>query len=353
MKLIELQISNLRNIRSLNLPLHPHINVIVGMNGSGKTSFLEALYLLSTGHSFRSREISSLVAHGQSALTVFAKTMDSQKVSIQKAINLPTIARINSQPCLSSSELASFLPCQVFYQDIFQLIDAGPAVRRGMLDWGMFHVEHNYLGLLKDYRRALKQRNALLRQRAKAQQLVPWDNQITELSNSLHSLRINYCQDLNAEFIKTLAQLTDINCELLYYKGWDRKEEGKNLDSILKANYESDLTRQYTHYGAHQADLLVVSKDFKVKHFLSRGQQKIILFALKFSQAKLLNKPCIYLIDDMTSELDDEHAKRLINYIADLDGQFFLTMRSGEPMCDYLAKYKSKTIPLTQGQLIV
>ncbi|HHF7344694.1 TPA: DNA replication/repair protein RecF [Legionella feeleii] len=325
MSLAHLQIKNLRNIESARLDLHPHLNIIVGANGSGKTSFLEAIYLLGSGHSFRTREISPLVRESSDSLTVFARADDEQTISIQKSPLSPTQVRINLSPCQSSSELAYFLPCQVFYQDIFQIIDAGPSIRRSLLDWGLFHVKQSYHSLWKDFRRVLKQRNSLLRQKASPSQLVPWDNLLVTLSEQLDNLRGQYFVELNREFQTLLSQLTDSKASLTYYKGWDRRGSGKHLSVILADSYESDLHRQFTQYGAHQADLIVNSDNLQAKQYLSRGQQKIILFALKLAQAKLITKRCLYLCDDISSELDQSHINNLFKLIETIPGQFFIT----------------------------
>lgn len=330
MKLVELQITNLRNILSARLAFHPHLNIISGVNGSGKTSFLEALYLLGCGHSFRTRDVSALVSHKQSVMTVYAKADDFQKISIQKSLNKPTVAMLNGLSCTARSELATFLPCQIFYQDIFQLIDAGPAPRRELMDWGLFHVEHSYHSLWNDYRRVLKQRNSLIRNKVPIQQVLPWNIKLAELAYKLDAFREQYFNRLSLEFDLIINQLGNVSCSLQYYKGWDKKNEGKLLEDVLYSTWQSDCLRQYTHYGAHHADLLVVSKDCKVKHFLSRGQQKVVLFALKFAQAKLLNKSCVFLIDDLSSELDEGHISRIIQYCASIDGQFFITARQSD-----------------------
>lgn len=330
MKLLELHITNLRNILSARLTFDSRMNVITGVNGSGKTSFLEAVYLLGCGHSFRTRDISALVTHKQDVMTVYAKTDDLQRISIQKKQSHPTIAMLNGLPCTARSELAAFLPCQVFYQDIFQFIDAGPSVRRELLDWGLFHVEQSYHSLWNDYRRVLKQRNSLLKQKVSMQHVLPWNSMLAELSYKLDGFRQRYFERLVVEFNVILNQLTDVSCCLLYYKGWDKKNEGKLLEDILYTTWQSDSQRQYTHYGAHHADLLVASKDYKVKHYLSRGQQKIVLFALKFAQAKLLYKSCLFLIDDLSSELDEGHVARIIQYCASIEDQVFITARQNE-----------------------
>ncbi|MCR9191384.1 MAG: DNA replication/repair protein RecF [Gammaproteobacteria bacterium] len=323
--LSQLNIHGLRNIDSMQLSLHPRFNFFCGPNGSGKTSILESIYLLGSGYSFRTREIAPLVKQGQTSLTVFSKTMAQDAISIQKNLSGATMVRLNQQPCQRSSELARFLPCQLFYHDLFQIIDAGPSVRRSILDWGLFHVEPSYHGIWKDYRLALKQRNALLRQQAKAAHFAPWDTQLAALAEALDRLRAPYFKDWSEQFQAFLMQLTDTPCYIRYDKGWDKKETGKSLKTILEEQLEQDRQRQYTYSGAHHADVVFDSVALKAKQHLSRGQQKIILIALKLAQAQLIDKPCMYLMDDITVELDQVHIQRLFDRLLQLPGQFFLT----------------------------
>jgi len=328
MILTELKIHCLRNILSAHLVLNPRFNFIAGPNGSGKTSILEALYLLSCGHSFRSREIAPIISKQHTMLTVFAKARNEETISIQKSSSNPTQIKLNNQFCSSTSQVAYALPCQVIYSDVFQIIDAGAAVRRSLLDWGLFHVKHNYLGVWKEYKKVLKQRNALLKTHAAYNQFVPWDKQLSKLANEIHILRHEYFGQWVDSFEKVLDKLSDISCSISYYKGWDRKKSGKSLDAILADSFVTDNHKQYTQYGPHQADIHIESNDTKAKNILSRGQQKIILMALKFAQADLLDKECLYLIDDLAAELDEAHQCSVLNYLAESKGQYIITSTS-------------------------
>lgn len=323
--LLNLNIHHLRNIEQAQIQLHPSCNLFIGPNGSGKTSLLEAIYLLSTGYSFRTREISPLVSFNHAALTIFAKTSLQESISIQKSLGTPTQVKLNGQPCFSRSDLAHFLPCQVFYQDIFHIIDAGPAARRLILDWGLFHVEQSYYNVWKNYRLVLKHRNALLKQQAPARQFQPWNIQLVALAEALHQMRAEYIQQLTEVFDKVLAQLTPISCALMYDKGWDRKESDKSLLIILEEQFSQDINRGYTHAGAHQADIQFLFTNGKAKSVLSRGQQKILLIALKLAQMVLLPQASLYLMDDIIAELDKEHIQRLLAYLQTLNGQCFIT----------------------------
>ncbi len=346
MSLSFLQIQNVRSLKSARFNLHPQLNLIVGPNGSGKTSFLEAIYLLGTGHSFRTREIKPLVATQSDCLTVFARTNDEQSISIQKSPTSTTQVRLNGYPCQTSSELAYFLPCQVFYQDLFQIIDAGPAIRRSLLDWGLFHVEPSYHLLLKEYKRALKQRNSLLRQKAKESYFEPWNLILNDLALKLDIFRANYMILLEEEFHKILPLLSDFDCSLQYYKGWDRKGTHKTLISQLKESYQLDLQRQFTQYGAHQADIAIDTNDRKAKHYLSRGQQKIVLIALKLAQTSLMKRDCVYLCDDLPSEIDKVHLERLFTLINKTKGQFFITAINQSALPEIFNEFSFSTIDL-------
>ena len=331
MTLKVLSIENLRNLTNLRVSLHPRLNVISGHNGTGKTSFLEAIYLLSCGKSFRARETSALVTHDQSQLTLHAKLIDDRSIALQKSLTEVNVMRVNDVPCSSVADFARVLPAQVFYQDIFQIIDAGPAVRRSVLDWGLFHVKHQYYEYWKNYRRVLKQRNSLLRQRARPVAFIPWDQQLSDLAHEMDQLRYAYLVELKERFYETLPRLTTLSCSLDYFKGWDRRQENKSLKIILEESLPGDLQYQYTRYGAHQAELLFLSGEHKSKHFLSRGQQKIILFALKIAQSQLLDRECLFLMDDLFAEFDEKHSVQLVSYLLETPGQFFVTCHDGLP----------------------
>lgn len=349
MSLERLDIHHVRNITSARLILNPRFNVFYGQNGSGKTSLLESLYLLGSGHSFRTRENIALVSYEQEKLTVFGEMISGDSISIQKS-QISTKVRLNQVPCRRSSDLARQLPCQVFYQDIFEIMDAGPAVRRNLLDWGLFHVKPEYNSTCKDYRRVLKHRNALLKQGTSRRALAPWDEQLVNLSYVLDAFRTEYFELWSDAFNAVLEKLTPLKCNISYEKGWDKQHTGQDLASILAEQFERDAARQYTHSGAHQADILFETAGTKAKQTLSRGQQKTILIAMKLAQAEFLPTRATYLFDDVTTELDSEHVQRLFDVINQIEGQFFFTSITPDAFQDKLPSEQSVFFRLKNGE---
>ncbi|CAM2732894.1 DNA replication/repair protein RecF [Legionella worsleiensis] len=352
MILSELRIHHLRNITEATLFFNPHFNFIYGPNGSGKTSILEALYLLSCGHSFKTREIAPIVTLGQSNLTVFSRFTDNSTISIQKSAGQPTQIKINNQLCYTTSQLAYAVPCQIFYADIFQIIDAGPGVRRSVLDWGLFHVKQNYLSLWKDYKRIIKHRNALLKKHAAYQEFIPWDKQLDLIATQMDNLRSEYFVQWRDSFYHTLEKLTSTTCTLEYYKGWDKKNANKSLFEVLAEHFNSDLQRQFTQFGPHQADIIISSDETKAKHILSRGQQKIILIALKLAQGSLLKGDCLYLFDDLPAELDAKHQRSLFDYLNSSKGQFIFTCISEAEFVNCIPYLNHSSFSMNSGSVL-
>ena len=352
MILTDLKIHSLRNIIKAHLQLNSRFNFIYGANGSGKTSILEALYLLSCGHSFRSREIAPIINQDQDTLTIFARAENEESISIQKSRSEPTQVKLNNQFCYSTSQLAYAMPCQIFYSDIFQIIDAGASIRRSVLDWGLFHVKHNYLAVWKEYKKVLKQRNALLKTRVAYNQFIPWDLQLSHLANELDVMRKEYFAQWASNFIQVLSELTDVSCTIGYYRGWDKKESGKPLKDLLAESFESDMYKSFTQSGAHQADILIESNDFKAKQVLSRGQQKIILLGLKLAQAQMVEKDCLYLIDDLAAELDENHQSRLMNYLVTRKGQYVITNTASSQLFQSVPSNEASIFQINSGLIV-
>ncbi len=332
MAVSRLSITGVRNLQPVTLDLSPRINILHGVNGSGKTSVLEAVYLLALARSFRSSRLQPIIQHEENACTVFGNIQHSDgsefNVGISRNRQSELQIKINGQNVRSAAQLAQTLPIQLINPDSFRLLEGSPKIRRQFLDWGVFHMEPKFLDAWRRLQTGLKQRNSLLRHATIDPLLLhSWEHELCLASNELDSYRRLYIQQLKPVFEKVLAQLIDVpSLTLSYFRGWDKE---KDLQEVLTLSLERDSALGYTQAGPQRADLrLRISKNNAVD-ILSRGQQKLVVCALRIAQGYLLAKAqrqqCIYLVDDLPSELDQAHRQALCRLLEDLNCQVFIT----------------------------
>lgn len=327
----QLTISNLRNITALVIKPSSGINLIVGDNGSGKTTILEAIHLLTLGRSFRTRFLKNAVQFGHQKLQVIARTSNDAPVGLQFDLTQGLQIRINSQPLKRLSDLASQLPLQLIPANCHQFFEQGPRYRRQLLDWGLFHVEPSFNYQWQAYRKIVQQRNAALRQHKKDQEIQLWDTHLAEYGEKITHLRQ---QQLNLILIKfriifprLCPEFNDAEFSLHFKSGWSKDH---SLIDVLVANIERDKKLGYTRSGSHAADWLFNVNGADPAEIFSRGQQKLFVLALSMAQAEItLNSAqhtrSILLIDDISSELDQRHQQIILSELAKLPVQSFLT----------------------------
>lgn len=335
MSITSLQIHGVRNLNDISLTLDPRFNFFIGENGSGKTSLLEAIYLLGTSRSFRTHLYHKVVNYDQKQLTVFGELLLSNGnpvyLGVQKEKDGTTQIKIDHLPCRQSAHLAQYLPLQLYYPDSFKIIDASPQIRREMLDWGVFHQQADYFKLWGDYQRILKQRNAWLRDsRNRRVALCPWDKLLSDQATRIHQSRQDYFQQFLPIFEDVMSRFLDEPLEIVYFKGWREKENfSEALLHCLEKDRERDIYLGYTQHGPHKADIIIQQRGHAVKDFFSRGQQKLVIIAIKIAQGLLLSqitgKSCVYLLDDVFAEFDATHWQTVMNFLSEIPGQIFFT----------------------------
>ena len=328
MAVTRLALTNFRNISTADLQMAPAVNLFCGANGSGKTSLLEAVHMLGTGRSFRSRQSQSVIQHEKEALTVFARIEGGTTLGVEKRRDGQGRIRINQSPAESSSQLAACLPLQVINSESFSALDGGPGVRRQLLDWTVFHVEHSFAAQWKIYQGALKQRNALLRRgKIDPNMLAPWEQQLASSGQIVDSLRQAVYARLYGLFRERLRDLPEAvfgELDIHYRSGWKKE---LSLVEALHAARESDVTQGFTRVGPHRADIRFVVHGQPAHAVLSRGQQKMAVCALRTAMAATVGgRQCpVFLIDDLPSELDDENQALFARWVSDCASQVLVT----------------------------
>jgi DNA replication and repair protein RecF len=336
MTLKRLLIKNLRNISSVDINPSDRVNLIYGENGSGKTSILEAINVLALGRSFRSHKYKPLIKNDEASFTVFGKIADRDvdiPIGINRQRDGTAIFKVNGQTVSSAADLASYLPVQVINSDTFLLLEGTPKVRRQFIDWLVFHVEPTFFQLWKDCQRCLKHRNSLLRRdrmassREQGIELSSWNQELALYTEAIHILRLKCMEQFKVAFYNLLKEFVSVDgISIDYFCGWDDR---KLYHSVLQESLERDLQQGYTHLGSHRADIHITVNKQDAAEILSRGQQKLLVCALKIAQgyvfSQLTGRKSIYLVDDLPAELDEKHRHRLADWLDVMSTQVFIT----------------------------
>ena len=372
-----LQISHLRNLKQISLPLGA-CNVIIGANGSGKTSLLEAVFLLSRGKSFRHSQPKRYVQHHQAAAVVHASLTDGSTLAIQKQMDATTVLRLNQTTVYNQSILTEQLPTLLIDPSSMDMLEQGSASRRQLLDWLVFHMKQGFHPQWVAYQRLLKQRNSLLKQTKHLShnqhaELKAWDKGLANHAALIHHYRLRIFEAWQPYFAESIQQLLPSYAEQLslsYTPGYDTSIP---LDEQLAERLPQDLQLGYTRIGSHRADIHVhwrsqskagsissveseiskkeagnesyIFKEPVIKeqaaNILSRGEKKLLITALRLSQLPLLlnagqavdpaqlsnhaNATPIVLLDDITAELDERAIDILLSTLAQLPCQVIMT----------------------------
>ena len=339
MSIEQLSFHGLRNLQPFTLHPGAGINLISGANGSGKTSLLEGIHILGMGRSFRTRQIKNAIQHDAGELTLFgrlagehggsATTLGVRRLRDERELEL----RLRGERPARLSDMVEALPLQLINPDAFRLLEGSPAGRREFLDWGVFHVKYEFLTGWKRTRRALKHRNALLRRgRIDAKQLDAWEHELATWGEQVDQLRRDWFSAFLPVFEQTLSALLPLEGLSLHYaRGWDKK---RSLSEVLRAARASDEHMGFTQQGPQRADLRIRVNKKPAIEVLSRGQQKLVVSALKLAQGRFLEstlepgtagRHCVYLIDDLPAELDDYHQQRFCELLESMQCQAFIT----------------------------
>ena len=330
MYLSQLDICQVRNLQNVSIIPGKKYNYIFGTNGSGKTSLLEAIYLLSLARSFRTTHIKQVISHNHDFLRVFARlNLDIEDrnatVGVERS-KQKTRIRINGKDSQNIGELSSLLPVQIINPDVHKLLEQGPKMRRQFVDWGVFHVEHQFLQTWQQYYRVLKQRNAALRKKLPTKTVSTWDPQLIDLAKNITLSRETYISQFLPYFYGYVDRLMGLNVEISYARGWNKEN---SLTDTLINNLERDKQRGFTSSGPHRADIHILSNGIPVQEVFSRGQNKLLVCAMRLAQISYLEKEkqqkCVLLVDDLAAELDVEHRQRLLELLIDTQAQLFIT----------------------------
>jgi DNA replication and repair protein RecF len=311
-----MQVTDFRCLHQAELEFDSRFTLIRGPNASGKTSLLEAIYVLGRGRSFRTRHLDHLIRSGAERMIVFGE-VDTEHRRIALGVEGTTAgvrARLGGERVGSLAELATALPVQIIDPEIHRLIEEGPGRRRRFLDWGVFHVEPTFVRHWQSYQQVLRQRNAALRSQLAT--VNSWDAELIRYGELLSESRRRYVEMLSPIAAGVAATLLGLELSIGYRSGWSRD---LSLREALAQSLVRDREMGSTQVGPQRAELSIRLDGVVAKDRISRGQQKLLAAVLLIAQIKLFpgdspSTPTL-LLDDPAAELDDGRLAALIGEV--------------------------------------
>jgi DNA replication and repair protein RecF len=342
MWLRSLDIHNFRNIQQAHIEFVDGLNFLIGDNGSGKTSILEAAQCLSTGRSFRTSKKLPIITFNQASFVIYGELFNEKtltRIGLKKNRTESTVIRLDGRNISNHSEIALRLPILGISPETDDLLSDTAKARQSYLDWSLFHVEPTFMNTWKGFRRVQKQRNQVLRDRKSKSEVVIWDDSFVDFAMKLTELRSKLLEELFPVIQYLVADLIPSHTlSFSYRRGWPKE---MSLIESLRHSLVADMKMGFTHNGPQRSDMTIKSEGRPVVEVLSRGQQKLLLLVLRFAQAvhysSIKTEKPIFYIDDLAAELDDTSLSKVINRIRSLGLQTILTATS-------LSQFQSKLI---------
>ncbi len=340
-----LSLRNFKNYKELEIDFSEGINFITGKNASGKTNILDAIYLLSFTKSYFNINDSQLInTHSDEnfyfieGIYKYDGGVETIKATFEKGKR--KIFKRNNKEYDKLINHIGLIPLIIITPNDTTLISEGSEVRRKFLDILISQFDHEYLSSLVNYNKALKQRNALLKQMAISgyfdnRLLEPWSAKLNEYGTVIYNKRKEITLQLIDLFNYFYYKIAEDNYKItIEYKSHLNE---KPLPELIAESIENDKILQYTTKGIHKDDLIFKINELKLKKIASQGQQKTLLIALKLAEEKIIEKQSgkkpILILDDVFDKLDENRVERMIKELSEShSGQIFITDTHTERM---------------------
>lgn len=357
MPLTALQLRWFRNLQPSALVFHPQLNIITGENGSGKSSLLESIFYLSRNASPFTQQLRHVIQHEQTKFILLAQLASENDtltwpVALQKSLNGKTLIRCNGQRLTKMAELTQRLPLLLMTPDSTQWLRGSAKERRRFLDWGVFHVEPKFYPAWRRYQHALKQCNSALKS-ADPTLAKYWFTSMAEAGELIHQHRQLYFEKWQLAYateVETLLPQLQLSFSLS--AGWNTE---LSLAEALEQDFERARRHHHISVGIHRADIHIYDHGTLAKETLSRGQQKIITLMALLSQCRLLyqhnQQRCIFMIDDLTAELDVQHQTLIVEQLSKVHAQIFLSCIQLDSLNTLLQQKEHQLFHVEQGMI--
>ncbi len=336
LRLESISLVQFRNYLQQSFSFQERVVGICGMNGTGKTNLLDAIYYLSFTRSYFSRPDTLNIHHGMAGMRLegnYQLQSEPQLLTCIVRENNKKEISLNQEEYKKFSDHIGRIPCVMIAPDDISLITGGGEERRKFIDTILSQIDKTYLQHLIDYTKLLQQRNSLLKQSAESGKL---DEALFQIITDQLCKKGDYLFAIRKEFLADFLPLTHEIYERIAGKNdalrlqYDSRLLQDSFEELLKINKQKDLVLQRTTVGIHRDDLSFYMGEAAFKTEASQGQRKSLLFALKLAEWQVLKDKKgftpILLLDDVFEKLDEQRMFQLLHWVCtESDGQVFIT----------------------------
>ncbi len=339
------RVKDFRSYESFEMDLDPSLTILVGPNASGKTNLVEAIELLTRAASFRAPSWADTVregAVGSARLSLMATGSNrSLEVELEITRSSRRSYRVNGKPRRAVNQVAGVLPCVVFTPDDLRLVKDAAETRRAALDALGSQLSPTYARLKTDYDKILRQRNVLLREEARDEDLIPWTERLTEIGSLLITHRVRLFNRLEKAMDATYSELAqDGPLESHYVTSWERDgiqladgDPREAMEEHLSMKKVAERSRKTTLTGPHRDDMVFRIGGREARAFGSQGQQRTIALSWKLAEVAVITEIAaqrpILLLDDVMSELDEKRRHALAAFAGSVAQTVMTTTNRG------------------------
>ena len=303
------------------------VNHIIGNNGTGKTSLLEAAVMLLNGRSFQGAPLKNLLNKNKPFFRL-AGTVEQTKTNNEElslAFDDGKKAHKLNNKRLGQQEAHKAFPLCLIDTNVIQASSGRPSYRRDLLDRAVFHVEPQHVANHKKLNKCLSQRNRAIVKGENTRTIQSWDETLAELGEKINKARTRLISEAEENVLNVSKELLGEGLRIRYTKGWQEKTY---LES-LKRNINKDMLMKRTTSGPQKDDFKLMSKENKTKGYYSHGQEKMaslsFMIALNLTVEKRKKHKSIIIIDEAESGLDEDSTERVIKTLKSLNNQLLIT----------------------------
>ena len=327
--------NNFRNIEACDIEFAPGVNLLYGKNAQGKTNAVEGIYLFSRGKSFRGREDSELVRFGSEGFRIFIEYESKNGTETLEYAHFgrDKLRKKNGYKIGKLTEMIGSFKSVLFYPDNLEIVKGSPEERRSFLNIAISQCYPSYIKIYADYKKALDNRNCLLKLAAKGfyideRELESWSHSMAEYASHIYVFRKNYLKKLEVYAKKIISDISDglEELDMVYESPIESCSDDRELVrelyiKKLTENVEKERLAGITLYGPHRDDVKISINGKDSRSYASQGQQRSVVLSLKLAEGEVIKEIFgeypVFLFDDVLSELDERRRKYVLSGVGE------------------------------------